>query len=443
MASHDLWIVKLLAALASALLAGVGCALARGLKQRDGRSNLEDKLLIGGNTLAAGILLSAGLTHMLPDAIEALSGITAYPLAPAIAGAAFCFLVVLGEVVSSLLPKREEPHTQTACAAYGAGFALWPRWELMPPHGCNEQASPVPSPSDVEHSRTSTAGETGTTGASQSRSSCCGPGRKQEQHTVEAEADLCRECGFSTAELGHSCHSHSSCCRVHRHADAPCSTQDLAPARQTGLEAALLQGVGPPHAPPYHVHDIPGHVHDAAVLAAHPAQHPHDHMDVVSRCHVRAVGAGPIVEARSFLVFFALCFHSVMEGLGMGSAEQGGLLLPVMLAILAHKGLAAFALGCSLTQSDLPEWKFWAFVGIFASGTPLGCLAGMLSTRMSSVVAQSTASGVCIALSSGTFLQVSSMELLPRAFAEERHKLLGCCCLSFGFLSMSVLAIWC
>mmetsp|Transcript_1014 Transcript_1014/g.3430 ORF Transcript_1014/g.3430 Transcript_1014/m.3430 type:complete len:440 (+) Transcript_1014:100-1419(+) len=434
----ELWQIKVLAAVASAALACIGCALARSLKHSGARSAREDMLQIGGNTLAAGILLSASLTHMLPDAMQALDGVVDYPLAPAIAGVAFCFLVILGEAVGSCMPKREEPHTQTDCAAYGASFALWPRWELVPPHGCEAQVSPPPSPADAAESGLADAGETGTTSdgvrPKSREGSCCGPGPAPQW-----EVDRCHECGVSSPSskappqpgaavpLGHSCHSHSSCCRVHRHADAPCSTQDVAPYRPHGLDAPLLAAAG-----------RPGHVHGVVIDAQQPQGMP----EAVSRCHVRAVGASSIVEVRSFLVFFALCFHSVMEGLGMGSSEKERLLLPVMLAILAHKGLAAFALGCSLTQSDLPSWRFWAFVSIFASGTPIGCLVGMLSTRMGGVVSKSTASGICIALSSGTFLQVSSMELLPRAFAEERHKLLGSCCLCLGFASMSLLAAW-
>uniref|UniRef100_A0A7S0AEQ8 Uncharacterized protein n=1 Tax=Pyrodinium bahamense TaxID=73915 RepID=A0A7S0AEQ8_9DINO len=429
MAPLQLGLAKVLAALASAALAGLGCSVARRLERSQGRSAVQDWLLLGGNTFAAGILLAASLTHMLPDATEALQGVTDFPLAPGIAGVAFCFLVILGEAVEGCMPKREEPHTETACATYGASFALWPRWELMPPHGCEEEVAV-----DTE------SGDGG---------SCCGV-----THSHKSEpAVKCQECLPTHAEKsvpalsdlepprlpgkerGHSCHSHSRCCKVHRHADAPCSTQDLAagrPLHEAYAEPLLLDSAGSQcHAPG----------HDCGLSHQRPSTQSCN--AVVARCHVRAVGEGPITEAKAFLLFFALCFHSVMEGLGMGSAQGGGLLLPVVLAILAHKGLAAFALGCSLTQSDLPAWKYWTFVSVFASGTPIGCFIGMLSTRVGTAATQGTVSGVCIALSSGTFLQVSSMEMLPRALAEERHTLLASCGLAAGFLAMSALAVWC
>merc|ERR1712217_245845 len=100
----------------------------------------------------------------------------------------------------------------------------------------------------------------------------------------------------------------------------------------------------------------------------------------------------------------------------MGSQDTG-MVIGVMLAVLAHKGLAAFALGCTLTQSEMSARKFWSFVLIFGFGTPLGCAIGYFSATES--VDKSFFTGVCVALSSGTFLQISSMELLPAAMANE------------------------
>mmetsp|Transcript_107556 Transcript_107556/g.304141 ORF Transcript_107556/g.304141 Transcript_107556/m.304141 type:complete len:421 (+) Transcript_107556:66-1328(+) len=410
-------LIQALGALGSGVLAVAGCAVARRLEGAHSRGHAMDRLVACGNTLAAGILLAASLTHMLPDAMEALEEFTSFPLAPAIAGTAFCILVVIGEVASGCMPLREEPHTHTACATYEASFALWPRWELVPPHGCQEakgaSGAEVLPHAHASSSVTGLAAEVDIEDKTRFRgnSGCCGPAH-------EPDPAKCGECEVPSAAPespapspaqapapGHSCHSHSSCCRVHRHSDTPCLTQDL--------QAPLLRG---------------GHG-------------PSADLEAISRCHVRSVGGGTMAEAKSFLLFFALSFHSVMEGLGMGSAQDSGLLLPVILAVLAHKGLAAFALGCSLTKSDLPSWKFWAFVAIFAAGTPIGCVVGMLTVSLGS--AQSPVSGVCIALASGTFLQVSSMELLPRALAEERHKIPGACALCVGFAAMSVLAIWC
>lgn len=487
---------KVAAALGSAALAGLGCWAARHLQQLDSNGGqTKEKLLMLGNTMAAGILLAAGLVHMLPDASKALEGLCEFPLASVIAGGAFSFLVVLGEVAGGCTPQRNEPHSHTDCVAYEAKFALWPHMELMPPHGCEEAggsgaaaAQPQSAqPQSQPQSGRATSGsdspvcevifEGASAGLSNGRGGHASCHSHAHVHEEEHEATGAAHAGTAaggpqpltltephvaslplvlslaatlpaaSAPQRHSCHSHSACCRVHRHSDAPCMTQAppttgpaLSPpaggaSRVPGLEQPLLVAKVLAQ-----VEEAPGY-YPGAEATAHPLQqHSGDH---ISRCHVRVVGGGPIAEVKSFLLFFALCFHSVMEGLGMGSARDAGLLLSVIVAILAHKGLAAFALGSSLTQADLPAWKFWTFVLIFSSGTPLGCAMGALPAGLAGAASQSIMNGVCIALASGTFLQVSSMELLPRALAEDKHKVLGELGLVLGFAAMSLLAIWC
>jgi len=402
------------------VLAVGGCWFARHLEQSTARSNTREQLLSCGNTLAAGILLAASLTHMLPDATEALRGVTTFPLAPLLAGSAFCFLVILGEVVGGCMPTREEPHTHTDCVAYQASFAIWPRWELMPPHGCDEvDGSAGGSPDRTPTPARALMCETAPSDMNQvppdpaswldpPSGACCGHAHKLNPSVSELPDPMAHV---------HSCHSHSSCCRVHRHSDAFCSAEPLAT---------------PPMRGPLHEH----------LLRKDASPVDHSHSELIPTCHVATVSPGAITEVRSFLLFFALGFHSVMEGLGLGSAH-GGLILPVLLAILAHKGLAAFALGCSLTNSHMPGWKFWAFVLIFAMGTPIGCLCGVLFVQAASAANQNAVIGVCIGLASGTFLQVSSMELLPRVLAEEKHKIPCCFALAVGYGVMSLLAIWC
>merc|ERR1712224_716195 len=117
-------------------------------------------------------------------------------------------------------------------------------------------------------------------------------------------------------------------------------------------------------------------------------------------------------ELRSFVLFFALGIHSIMEGLGLGASTNAGLLISIMAAIFAHKGLAAFALGTSLSESGISHNRICVFVMLFSLGTPLGCFIGLLA-EVSSSANKAVTSGIFMAVASGTFLQVSCMELLP------------------------------
>lgn len=382
---------KALGATLSFALAGLGCWVAKVLnKDKKGKAG-RDCLLMLGNTLASGILLAAALVHMLPDAAKALQFLSEFPIAPTIAGFAFCFLVIVGEVAGSCMPSTSEPHGETDCASYQAKFTLWPHMELMPPHGCD----------DYEPKECCAEGVLAEAPAQSSHHSFgvdSGLGHGQEGHVPVHGHDLGHGHG-----AGSLVHSTSSRCRVHRHS-ACTSMPPGVVVHASDQEQPLLGREG----------------QEQGMEAASAVQ-----------------------ELKSFLLFAALCFHSVMEGLGLGSVRDRGLFLSVIIAILAHKGLAAFALGCSLAQSSLPEWKFWTFVLIFSAGTPLGCLLGALTSDSGSDVSNTVQSGICMAMASGTFLQVSTMELLPRAFAEEKHKVVGSVGLTLGFGAMSFLAIWC
>ena len=69
-----------------------------------------------------------------------------------------------------------------------------------------------------------------------------------------------------------------------------------------------------------------------------------------------------------------------------GSAQNSDILLSVMIAVLAHKGLAAFALGTALMQSGMSTIKFWTFVALFSAGSPVGCARGGLPVAIGTYI---------------------------------------------------------
>ncbi|CAD7928632.1 unnamed protein product [Amoebophrya sp. A120] len=69
----------------------------------------------------------------------------------------------------------------------------------------------------------------------------------------------------------------------------------------------------------------------------------------------RDVSAEQLGIVKATLLFSALMVHSVLEGLGLGSAQKASLALSTMIAIVAHKGLAAFALGQTLLTVEVTQ----------------------------------------------------------------------------------------
>ena len=95
-------------ALLIAILAAGAAGGALPLLRRDVARS--DRLLGWGNAFAAGVFLAAGMVHMLPDADRIWSGLGwHYPMAFALAGFAFTFMLLVEHV---LLPEQahEEVH---------------------------------------------------------------------------------------------------------------------------------------------------------------------------------------------------------------------------------------------------------------------------------------------------------------------------------------------
>ena len=62
----------------------------------------------------------------------------------------------------------------------------------------------------------------------------------------------------------------------------------------------------------------------------------------------------------------------------MGAQKDTVDSLHIFIAIMAHKGLAAYALGSSILESGASKTRFWIVIGIFAAATPVGIGFGRL-----------------------------------------------------------------
>jgi solute carrier family 39 (zinc transporter), member 1/2/3 len=85
---------------------------------------------------------------------------------------------------------------------------------------------------------------------------------------------------------------------------------------------------------------------------------------------------GPVL-----VLLAALSFHSVLEGLAQGAAATLAMSAELLVVIMLHKGLAAFALGCVFLKSGLSRRSAILFGLAFALATPLGIAAGLGTSR--------------------------------------------------------------
>eukprot|EP00803_Ostreobium_quekettii_P004593 evm.model.scf_922.1 EVM.evm.TU.scf_922.1 scf_922:9446-13010(+) len=81
-------------------------------------------------------------------------------------------------------------------------------------------------------------------------------------------------------------------------------------------------------------------------------------------------------------LFMALSLHSVLEGAALGAQTSIGDTSRILVAIGAHKGLAAYALGASLLESQMSKRRFMMLAFGFAVASPFGIALGGSPLRL-------------------------------------------------------------
>ena len=97
---------------------------------------------------------------------------------------------------------------------------------------------------------------------------------------------------------------------------------------------------------------------------------------------------------RSFLLLFALTFHSIFEGLAIGTQPDRMSLLQIFIAVIVHKSIMAFSLGLNLSQSAGMTVKiFIAANMVFSISSPLGLGIGIGISHLHKSLAKDIANG--------------------------------------------------
>lgn len=411
--------------------------------------------LATGQALASGVLLAASVVHMMPDAEEILKPFvnrlgTDFPLAHAVAGGVFVLLMLLEEMALGIMasaagagrPPAEKPAIVDTVVT----------WQVP------ERLEEGHSPENAEHQ--------------EDRMHVCCPPMQFRSTESSPRCD-------SNKESEARDHNHSEPepeaewslpCRVHwgglcamagrgvvqvfrGFGASRAAEKEVETSCEAGTQARLTQPLlpGMPQ-----ILEVKPHTHHHHPLSAEcsPQRHNHSHAGCHSEStsgkpgHACISGEGMVALGRpgmsltkAVCLYGALSFHSVMEGMGLGSAQQARYVASISIAILAHKALESFALGNALRHSPgITGGRFMALAMLFAAGTPFGGLIGMLLAK----TFEGSAVGFCSAIAAGTFLQVATMELIPGALhAEGAGGALCCATMALGFGLFAMLALWC
>ncbi len=154
----------------------------------------------------------------------------------------------------------------------------------------------------------------------------------------------------------------------------------------------------------------------------------------------------PPQEQRIFIyhiLLIILSIHSVMEGFALGVNLVFATTMILFIAIMAHKGLASFALSMKLLSAGTGRLQSLWLIALFACMTPLGIFLGsMLSLEVSHRQGIFLA-GLFNAFAAGSFLYIATLhtldELLNRT---EKIGWFEVIAILLGLASMAILTLW-
>ena len=142
-------------------------------------------------------------------------------------------------------------------------------------------------------------------------------------------------------------------------------------------------------------------------------------------------------NASTFALFIVLSLHSLIAGMALGVEDHPAQSVAILVAILAHKGSAAFALGLRTAKG-----KYWPQMFGFALMTPIGVLLGAAMAATLKGNSSLYFEAVFDSVAAGTFLYVALCEILPREMSQARNCTGLAASALAGLLLMALLALY-
>ena len=146
--------------------------------------------------------------------------------------------------------------------------------------------------------------------------------------------------------------------------------------------------------------------------------------------------------AAAIVLLAGLGFHAFLSGLSLGSQKKVKDIVNILGPILAHKTLAAVALGSSIIKANAADHVFYILIILFSLTTPVGVVVGLVIAHFND---SQVWSGACLSLAAGTFIFLAVVEIIPEALTSKDglsklfYQLLA---LALGYGLMAMLAVW-
>ena len=143
-----------------------------------------------------------------------------------------------------------------------------------------------------------------------------------------------------------------------------------------------------------------------------------------------------------YILMIVLSIHSVITGIALGTEARIAQALVLLIAVMAHKGTAAFALTVSLLRGAVPLKRIFGMVVLFSLMTPAGILLGIGFMMILSGRAEQVFEAGFDALAAGSFLYIALLDILREEFTARQHRSIKFALVLAGIAVMAIVAIW-
>jgi len=144
----------------------------------------------------------------------------------------------------------------------------------------------------------------------------------------------------------------------------------------------------------------------------------------------------------AYVLLLTLSIHSILAGLALGLQDSLADVGVIFIALMAHKGVAAFALGVSLLRSQATFRSGLILIALFSVTTPLGVAGGACFTAFFSGPWREAGEAIFNAMAAGTFLYIAALDIFSEEFLRPRNRNIKFVASTLGFAAMALVAIW-
>lgn len=144
----------------------------------------------------------------------------------------------------------------------------------------------------------------------------------------------------------------------------------------------------------------------------------------------------------AYALLLVLSLHSILAGVALGVESSAVGSLAILLAIVSHKGSAAFALAVGMQRAGIQSNRAWKLLILFSLTTPFGVALGLAGDLALQKGSAQVFEMVFDALAAGTFLYIALSDILADEFLAAENRKLAFGFTAAGLALMALVALW-